>query len=86
MPEKQILKWRKEINYIDNEIFSLLKKRFQISRKIGNYKKKNKLKIRDIKRENGLIKKAVKKSKLSKNFIRILYKIIFNESRRIQNC
>ena len=86
MPEKQILKWRKEINYIDNEIFSLLKKRFQISRKIGNYKKRKNLKILDIKRENDLIKKAVRKSKLPKNFINSLYNLIFNESWRIQNA
>ena len=85
MPKNQLLKWRKEINNIDNKIFKLFKKRFQVSRKIGNYKKKNKLKVIDFKRENQLIKKAVKKSKLSKNFIKKLYSLIFNESRRIQN-
>jgi len=81
---KDIIKLRKEINKIDRETIRLLRKRFKISRSIGYYKKKNKLKIRDLKRENKIIEEKIKESKLNKVFVKNLYNLIFKESRRIQ--
>jgi monofunctional chorismate mutase len=80
----EIIKLRKEINKIDREIIILLKKRFEVSRKIGDYKKENNLKIRDLKRENEIINKKIKESKLDKKFVKNLYGLIFRESRRMQ--
>lgn len=79
-----MIKLRKEINKIDRETIRLLRKRFEISRKIGDYKKKNNFKIRDLERENKIIGGKIKESKLNKIFVKNLYSLIFRESRRIQ--
>jgi len=76
--------YRKKINKIDKEIISLLKKRFLISKKIGNIKRKNNIKIQDIKREKELIKNKINTSNLNKKFIKDIYNLIFKESRRLQ--
>ncbi len=81
---KKILILRKQMDKIDKRIFYLLKKRFQISIELGKIKKKNDMKIRDIKRENKIIKNKIKSSGLDKKFIKDLYRLIFKESRRLQ--
>ena len=75
---------RKRIDRIDEEIFLLLKKRFRISKKVGKIKKKNKIVIRDNKREKEIINKQIKKFKLNRKFVKNFYKNIFAESRRVQ--
>ncbi len=75
---------RKIINKIDEDIFFLIKKRLEIAQKIGQLKKKNNLAIIDKKREKDLIEKAIKKTKLDKDFIKNFYNLIFNQSYKKQ--
>ncbi|MCK4539972.1 prephenate dehydrogenase/arogenate dehydrogenase family protein [Candidatus Parcubacteria bacterium] len=75
---------RKMIDKIDKRIFLLLQKRFQHARLIGKFKKKQGLKIVDRKREREIINKKVKQTKLDKEFIKKLYKIIFSEAYKWQ--
>lgn len=77
-------KLREEINKIDKEILALLKKRLGISGKVGKIKSKLGLKIIDKKREGEIINKAIASSGLESNFIKNLYKLIFNYSYKIQ--
>jgi len=71
---------RNMIDTIDKEILDLLERRFKYVKQIGKIKKKNGLKIADKKRENEIISKRIKQTKLNKNFIEKLYKLIFNEA------
>ncbi|MDA3815323.1 MAG: prephenate dehydrogenase/arogenate dehydrogenase family protein [Patescibacteria group bacterium] len=76
--------FRNIINSIDQKIFWLFKKRFKVSEKIGKFKKKDGLPIKDRKREDDLIQKRASESKLEKSFIEKMYKIIFNQSIKLQ--
>ena len=91
--EEKIIKHRQEseldanrelIDIIDTRIMKLLKKRFECSKNIGDYKKERGMKIIDPKREDEIIKNKIKKSDLDGKFIKELYKIIFNESYKSQ--
>lgn len=56
---------RKEMDKVDEGILRLIKKRITIARKIGKYKKKNKIRIYQPKREKEVvtrIKKLAKKA------------------------
>lgn len=82
--EKQINEMRKRINRIDKSIILLLEERMDISKRIGKIKMKNKLNVRDIKRENEIIDHLLQTSNFDKKFIKKIFYKIFEESRRIQ--
>lgn len=84
MVSKIFISHRKKIDKIDKEIISLLRKRLNYARKIGVYKKKYGIKIIDRKREKEVLQDRVKKSGLSKDFIRKLFSLIIKESREVQ--
>lgn len=82
-------KYRKEIDKIDKAIIQLLEKRFSIAEKIGEFKRKFKLKIRDRKREKEMFekrKKLIRKLNISSDFIEKLFRLIIKESiKRMKN-
>ena len=82
--ENSIKKNRDMITEIDKRISRLLVKRFEQVKRISKYKKKNNLKIKDKKREEEIINNALKEKKLDKKFIEDLYKVIFNQSYKLQ--
>jgi chorismate mutase len=84
MTHNELLELREEIDKIDANLFRLFEKRFEISKKIGEEKKKNKMYIYDLEREKNIIMDKIKRYKLREGFIKNIYKIIFEESRRIQ--
>lgn len=75
---------RKEIDNIDREIFLLLKKRFDVVKKVGEYKKKNNLPIRDLKREGEIIRQKAGEMGMDEEFVEEVYRILFSEAYRIQ--
>ncbi len=77
-------KERKEIEDVDSKVFELLEKRFLIVEKIGKIKKENNIKVLDRKREEEIIEKAINSSKLSPEFVKKIYKLIFKESYKNQ--
>ncbi|KKR21264.1 MAG: chorismate mutase [Parcubacteria group bacterium GW2011_GWE2_39_37] len=77
-------KYRKQINKIDSQILKLFEQRFAVVEKVGEFKKKNNLPIKNLKREKELIEEMIKSSKLNPDFIRKLYKLIFNNSYRVE--
>lgn len=76
---------RKDIQFIDKEIFTLLEKRFKITNKIALFKKENNVDIENLKVEEIIISKAKKNfNSLDSIFIEDLYKLIINESKKKQ--
>ncbi len=74
---------RQELDQIDNDLINLLGERMSISRKIGQYKKENKMTILQPKRWQDILDTAHergRKNKLSNHFITQLLKTIHDES------
>ncbi len=76
--------YRKRIDKIDKKILSLLEERVKVSKDIGKYKRKNKIKIEDLKREKEIVEELGGKTNLDKKFIQRIYKTIFKFSKKIQ--
>ena len=80
---------RYEINNIDSEILYLLKKRMDISVKVGKFKKENNITILDNTRENKVYQKLFNLNeqggkKLEEEFIKNIWEIIMNYSKKLQ--
>ena len=81
-----IIRQRNSIDDIDNQIFELFAKRFDISKKIGELKSTYKIPIDDGSRENAIIKRISKdyKNKIKPEHAEVLLKTIFLISKDIQ--
>ena len=77
-------KLRFEINDIDNNIMDLLVKRMSISKKIGEFKKNNNMKVFDPSREKLLLERLISCNKLEEDFIKDLWDTIMKYSKGIQ--
>tara|TARA_A100001015_G_C14784116_1_gene630359 strand:+ start:148 stop:417 length:270 start_codon:yes stop_codon:yes gene_type:complete len=80
---------RKEINKLDINILDLIKKRMEVSIKIGNYKKKNKIDILNSGREKEVISNLIKYNNinninLEEEFINDLWNLLMKYSKKIQ--
>lgn len=83
----QLENLRKEIDKIDERILELLGKRNKIAKKIGEIKKENNKSILDKKRWGDLLEKNLIKAEklgLSKTFIKDLFKLIHQNSLKLQ--
>ncbi len=79
-------KYRKEIDKIDNNIAKLVLKRLKIVNKIGDFKKKQKMKIINKNREKEILKRLQKKAKSRKEkaYLKNISKEIILNSRKVQ--
>jgi monofunctional chorismate mutase len=75
-------KLREEIDQIDDQIMSLLEKRYNITNEIGKIKQLQKTTVLDINREKYIFDKTSKYSHLPQ--IESVYKTIMEESRKAQ--
>jgi len=84
---KELENYRKQYDNINNEILNAIKKRQDLSIKVGDFKKKNNMKIIDLGREKIMLeelsKKAIKLG-LDKTFINQVFKLIIQNSRDLQ--
>jgi len=82
------LEWYREfIDFLDYEILIALSKRLYTSKKIGEYKKKNDIKVLQKDRWNNLLENLIKKWEeiwLEKEFIEDIWNRIHKESLKIQ--
>ena len=78
-------KLRLEINNIDNNIMDLLSQRMEVSIKVGEYKRKNNMKVYDATREKKLIERLINYNNLDEEFIKELWNTIMKYSKEIQN-
>lgn len=76
--------FRRELDFVDRELCKLLERRFEVSKRIGNYKKEKGMPIEDLNREKEIIEEKVNMCGLQKDFIRKLYELVFEESKKVQ--
>jgi len=76
---------RKRIDAIDEKLLRLLEERVEEAHKIGASKKKLCKPIRDPAREAEVIENVVKSTKLEKDFVKKLFKLIVGYCRDEQN-
>lgn len=87
MTSNNLESFRKEIDIIDLELLEIFKKRMDISKKIGEYKDKNKMHIADEKREdiilNNLYDNRLKvlDGEINKDFIKEVWTSIMKFSK-----
>ena len=81
-----IIRLRSLIDDLDNQIFELFSKRFDISKKIGESKTTHKMPIDDESREDAIIRRISNdyKNKIKPEHAEILLKTIFLISKDIQ--
>ena len=75
---------RKEIDAVDDELVALLKARFDLSRAIGEEKKKKSLPVYDGERESLLLARLEKQAAPYGGEVRVLYEKIMELSRKLQ--
>lgn len=78
---------REKIDHIDQEVIAMLGERSKLIEKIGEYKKDNNVTVFQLQRWNEIMKTRPEwgeQSDLAKEFIRELYRLIHDESIRIQ--
>ena len=83
--ESNINDYRNLITKIDTELLKLLSERFDISKKIGEYKKNNNIPIENKERESELLNFLKSKEILKNEYIDLIWKDILFISKNIQN-
>ncbi len=81
--QTELEEYRKEIDAIDELIIQQMAQRFQISRKIGNYKKRNNLLVLQMSRWENILEQRVKIGTamgISNDFMTALLKLVHEES------
>lgn len=79
--------YRKEIDTIDEELITLLKKRLSIAEKIGMYKKSKNIDVLDKSREHEIIEKLNNKAKehnLSEKLLKEIWQLLFEASYSVE--
>jgi monofunctional chorismate mutase len=71
---------RKKIDSIDKNILALVEERFELVNEVARIKKSKGLPIRDLKREEEVIKSKLGLTELSEEFVAKLYRLILDES------
>ena len=80
---------RKQIDKFDEDLVELLCSRFDVVRKVGEFKKKNNMLLCDKSRQAEVLKLRIKQGSekgLDADFVEKLYGLIFDEAIRIQEC
>ncbi len=78
---------RAKIDAIDLQLITLLAKRAELVKKVGEVKKENNINTKDTLREGSILQALEEKSKtlnLSFKFVKKVWKIIFEESIKIE--
>lgn len=77
---------RSRIDKIDDELIKLFENRLDIAKRIGDIKKKNNIKVVDLKREEEVIKKNVSmvKNKDYSDLAQCFFKNIIELSKKVQ--
>ena len=81
----KIIKYRENIDFIDNNILVLLKERFEIVKKIKEIKKKNKIEILDKEREKNIYDNIYNNFNEYYIYFKPIYEIILKESKIVQS-
>ena len=84
--DKRILELRQQIDKLDEEIISLLKKRMGFSREVGKLKEKLDIPVEDKTRENEIIDRLTQKAgrNLSEEQLIRIFTAVFKSSKQVQ--
>lgn len=81
LPDKIKLNFlRKNIDYIDDKIYTLLDLRYKIVKEVG----KEKRVVYDRERENRILNRLKEKNKLDDDFVEKLWRLLFLHSYKVQ--
>ncbi len=82
----ELIKFREEIDKIDNELVVLFEKRMGIAKRIAVYKSNKNIPICDEARENAVVRKNIEKleDKSLSQELESFYKAIFEISKEVQ--
>ena len=78
-------KLREDIDRIDNQLVDLFKERMEVSSQIAEYKRKNKLPVKDTERERQLLYRISDRAGELGGYSKILFTTIMDLSRSYQN-
>jgi len=78
--QKEIIKLRKKLDLLDNDLSAVLIKRIKVAKKIGTIKKQNNIEKKDLEREKNIITRLQSNTKQDE-LIKKVYKVIFNYTR-----
>jgi len=82
--DEKIDEWHAKLDAIDLDILDLLEKRMELSKKLGDYKKKRGFFLASKPRSEEALQARIGKSDLNPEFVRELFEVIFKESERVQ--
>ena len=85
--KKELSNLRNQINKLDEKLFSMIFKRMNIAKKIGEIKVQHNIEITNSDRENELIKHilGLPDNSLDQDEIESIYKLLFSISKKRQN-
>ncbi len=78
-------KYREEIDMIDNQIIKLLDERFQVTKKVGEYKQKHNIKVLNKGREEAIVNRIKDMNLTNEDQILELYSYMMDVSKRQQD-
>ena len=84
--DKRILELRQQIDKLDEEIISLLKKRMGVSREVGKLKERLDIPVEDKIRENEIIDRLTQQTgrNLSEEQLIRIFTAVFKSSKQVQ--
>lgn len=87
MSKKELSNLRNQINKLDEKLFSMIFKRTNIAKKIGEIKVQHNMEITNSDRENELIKRILElpDNSLDQGEIESIYKLFFSISKKRQD-
>ena len=87
MSKKELSNLRNQINKLDEKLFSMIFKRMNIAKKIGEIKVQHEMEITNSDRENELIKHilGLPNNSLDQAEIKSIYKLFFSISKKRQD-
>ncbi len=78
-------KYRDEIDMLDNQIIKLLDERFKVTKKVGDYKRNNQIKVLNKGREEAIVNRIKEMNLTNEDQILELYSYMMDVSKRQQD-
>ncbi len=84
LKDKELAELRREIDIVDNQILELVEDRLELAGEVAELKKKKGMPLRDLAREEEVIKSKCEKTDLPEDFVRKIYRLIIDEAVKLE--
>jgi len=84
LKDAELAELRKKIDIVDNQILELVEDRLELADKVAQVKKKKSMPLRDLAREEEVIRNKCEKTDLPEEFVRKLYRLIIDEAVKLE--